>query len=217
MLARRIAPVLAPFAARSAIVCAVVFAVMIAVVFVNRGTAGGRPAASPQGRTVVVQLLAINDLHGNLEPPAGAEGMVNRVLAGGAEYLATHLRKAASDNPNSIVVAAGDLMGASPLLSGLFHDEPTIEAMNAMHLDVTSIGNHELDHGPAELLRRIAGGCPEAGGCADDEKDNEKPGGAHFRCRRERGEDPGPGWDAAAGDGGAHGRRRADRVHRRNA
>src|ERR1700683_1068234 len=112
-----------------------------------------------QARPVTVQLLAINDFHGNLEPPAGADGLVNHVPAGGAEYLATHLRNAVSDNPNSIVVAGGEPMGAAPLISGLFHDEPTIEAMNAMHLDVTSIGNHELDHGAAELLRRIRGGC----------------------------------------------------------
>ncbi len=122
------------------------------------GSSGTRQGAAQQARPVavqVVQLLAINDFHGNLEPPAGADGMVNQVPAGGAEYLATHLRNAVHDNPNSILVGAGDLMGASPLISGLFHDAPTIEALNAMNLAVTSIGNHELDAGPTELKRRI--------------------------------------------------------------
>lgn len=126
--------------------------------------------AAQQGRTVTVQLLAINDFHGNLEPPMGADGRVNQIPAGGAGYLATHLRNAVRDNPNSILVAAGDLMGASPLISGLLHDGPAIEAMNAMNLSVTSIGNHELDHGRGELLHRIAGGCLRQEGCSEDEK-----------------------------------------------
>jgi 5'-nucleotidase len=127
--------------------------------------------AAPQpARPVTVQLLAINDFHGNLEPPTGTDGQVNQVPAGGAEYLATHLRRAVSANPNSLFVAAGDLLGASPLISGLFHDGPTIEAMNAMNLAVTSIGNHELDHGPAEFLHRIAGGCLRDDGCGPGEQ-----------------------------------------------
>ena len=119
------------------------------------GTSGIERGDAQQAGAVTVQLLAINDFHGNLEPPAGEDGRVNQIPASGAEYLATHLRNAVRDNPNSILVAAGDLMGASPLISGLFHDGPTIEALNAMNLAVTSIGNHEMDHGPAELLRRI--------------------------------------------------------------
>ena len=121
------------------------------------GTSGIERGDAQQAGAVTVQLLAINDFHGNLEPPAGEDGRVNQIPAGGAEFLATHLRDAVRDNPNSILVGAGDLMGASPLISGLFQDGPTVEAMNAMSLTVTSIGNHELDHGPAELLSRIKG------------------------------------------------------------
>lgn len=130
-----------------------------------------------QGRIVEVQLLAINDFHGNLEPPTGTDGQVNQVPAGGAEYLATHLRNAVRENPNSILVAAGDLMGASPLISGLFHDIPTIEAMNAMNLAVTSVGNHEFDPGAGELMHRIQGGCLTDTACREDEKSP----GAHFQ------------------------------------
>ncbi|GGT23695.1 5'-nucleotidase [Streptomyces tanashiensis] len=126
------------------------------------------------GRMVDVQLLSFNDLHGNLEPPAGSSGQVTRtkedgttekIDAGGVEYLATHLRQAREGNRYSITAAAGDLIGASPLLSGLFHDEPTIGALNKLDLDVTSVGNHEFDEGARELARMQNGGCHPTAGC----------------------------------------------------
>jgi 5'-nucleotidase len=126
-----------------------------------------RNGAAAGDDTVSVQLLAINDLHGNLEPPAGASGQVNGRPAGGIVYLATHLRQALRDNPNSIFVAAGDLVGASPAVSAFFHDEPTIEAMNALGLAVSSVGNHEFDEGMLELLRMQNGRCHPVDGCQD--------------------------------------------------
>ncbi len=133
------------------------------------------PRSSPRrwphqerGRSpVTVQLLAINDFHGNLEPPTGSNGLVGLAPAGGAEYLAAHLKNDIARNPNSIIVAAGDLIGASPLISALFHDEPTIESLNAMNLAVASVGNHEFDHGRDELLRMQKGGCHASDGCQD--------------------------------------------------
>ncbi|MFE8938706.1 MULTISPECIES: bifunctional metallophosphatase/5'-nucleotidase [unclassified Streptomyces] len=127
-----------------------------------------------KGRLVDVQLLSFNDLHGNLEPPAGSSGQVTRfkadgttekVDAGGVEYLATHLRQARKGNRYSVTAAAGDLIGASPLLSGLFHDEPTVGALNKLDLDVTSVGNHEFDEGAVELARMQNGGCHPTAGC----------------------------------------------------
>ena len=137
--------------------------------FAALALASGPPALARQARTVTVQILAINDLHGNLEPPTGAEGLVGATPAGGAEYLAAHLDRARRANPNTLIVAAGDLIGASPLTSGLFHDAPTIEAVNAMGLAVSAIGNHELDDGTASLLARLKGGCPRMAGCAAGE------------------------------------------------
>ncbi|MEE1791326.1 bifunctional metallophosphatase/5'-nucleotidase [Streptomyces sp. BE308] len=130
-------------------------------------------------RTVDVQLLSFNDLHGNLEPPAGsagtvsetqADGTVKSVPAGGVEYLATSLRKAREGNRYSVTAAGGDMVGASPLLSGLFHDEPTIEALNGLDLDVTSVGNHEFDEGATELARLQNGGCHPTEGCYEKGK-----------------------------------------------
>ncbi len=121
-----------------------------------------------------VQLLSFNDLHGNLEPPSGSSGRVTEIQAdgttktidaGGVEYLATHLREARGDNPYSITAAGGDMVGASPLISGLFHDEPTIEALNGLDLDVTAVGNHEFDEGAKELGRLQNGGCHPTDGC----------------------------------------------------
>ncbi|MER5202941.1 bifunctional metallophosphatase/5'-nucleotidase [Streptomyces sp. NPDC002825] len=141
------------------------------------------------GRMVDVQLLSFNDLHGNLEPPAGSSGQVTRtkedgttekIDAGGVEYLATHLRQAREGNRYSITAAAGDMIGASPLMTGLFHDEPTIHALNALDLDVTSVGNHEFDEGAAELARMQYGGCHPTAGCFGAEKGFEPFGGADF-------------------------------------
>jgi len=64
-----------------------------------------------------------------------------------------------ADNPNSVVVSAGDMIGASPLVSALFLDEPTILAMNMIGMDFNAVGNHEFDRGRAELLRVQRGGC----------------------------------------------------------
>ncbi|WP_367322194.1 bifunctional UDP-sugar hydrolase/5'-nucleotidase [Streptomyces sp. HUAS ZL42] len=132
-----------------------------------------------------VQLLSFNDLHGNLEPPSGSSGRVTELQAdgttktidaGGVEYLATHLREARKGKAYSITAAGGDMVGASPLISGLFHDEPTIEALNKLDLDVTSVGNHEFDEGAKELTRLQNGGCHPTAGCYTD----EEFGGADF-------------------------------------
>ncbi|MEV7535817.1 MULTISPECIES: bifunctional metallophosphatase/5'-nucleotidase [Streptomyces] len=139
------------------------------------------------GRMVDVQLLSFNDLHGNLEPPTGSSARLTRVKEdgstetinniGGAEYLATHLEQARAGHRYSITAAAGDMIGASPLLSGLFHDEPTIEALNEMKLDVSSVGNHEFDEGARELSRIQNGGCHPVEGCFEEGKTFE---GANF-------------------------------------
>ncbi|WP_433664871.1 bifunctional metallophosphatase/5'-nucleotidase [Nocardia sp. CA-128927] len=110
-----------------------------------------------------VHLFGLNDLHGNLEPPAGSTGKVSGYDAGGAAYLATHLARLKAAYPASAVVAAGDDIGASPLVSGLFHDEPTITFMNNIGVGASSVGNHEFDHGVLELARLQQGGCAPDG------------------------------------------------------
>ena len=138
-----------------------------------------------------VQLLAFNDLHGHLAPntpgtiqigccvPArNASGVQTgwtqrTVPAGGIAYLAAHIKSLRATNPNTLTVGAGDMIGASPLVSALFHDEPAIEALNSMGLDVTGVGNHEFDEGVGELQRMQYGdqlggdGCHPVDGCQD--------------------------------------------------
>ncbi len=137
-------------------------------------------AADDASPPVEVQLLALNDFHGNLEPPSGSGGRIDGVDAGGAEFLATALRLLAEEvqRPDTITVAAGDLIGASPLLSAAFHDEPTIEALGLTGLDLASVGNHEFDEGADELLRIQNGGCHPQDGCADPARPYE---GAAFQ------------------------------------
>ncbi|MGW6054836.1 bifunctional metallophosphatase/5'-nucleotidase [Streptomyces sp. NPDC055189] len=132
----------------------------------STATAAGPAPAAPAG--VPVQLLALNDLHGNMDPVEGAAGRVKRgrdQQAGGLPQLATLMDKTRS-GPNSLNVAAGDMIGGSPLLSALFHDEPTIQALEELGLDVASVGNHEFDEGPDELNRMARGGCHPQDGCA---------------------------------------------------
>ncbi len=131
-----------------------------------------------------VQLLSFNDFHGNLEAPAGSSGRNvtghsidpktglpkdDTTDAGGVAYLATHLKQARRGHPNTLTVAAGDMVGASPLLSAAFHDEPSIEALNTLGLDATAVGNHEFDEGYKELQRLAYGGCLADGAGANNQ------------------------------------------------
>jgi 5'-nucleotidase len=130
-------------------------------------------ATPPPAEPVQVRVLAINDFHGNLKPPLGGIRIQDRanpgktlsVPAGGAEHLATAVGELTRAHPNHIFVAAGDLVGASPLLSSLFHDEPTIDALGLMQLEASAVGNHEFDAGAQELLRKQRGGCHPVDGC----------------------------------------------------
>lgn len=117
----------------------------------------------PPGQLVQLQLLAFNDYHGHLEP--NTPGTVDGVPAGGGEYLSAMLNRLRAGNKYSLTVAAGDLIGGSPAFSGLFHDEPSVESLNVMRLDVSSVGNHEFDEGVTELLRMQNGGCHPVDGC----------------------------------------------------
>lgn len=140
---------------------------------------GAEPKKAPviqRGAEVEIQILGLNDFHGNLQAPAGSSGRVGTVEAGGAEYLASHIEALERTNRNTIVVSAGDLIGASPLLSALFHDEPTVEAMNDIGLDLNAVGNHEFDEGVTELRRMQEGGCHPTDGCLD----GDGFGGAEF-------------------------------------
>ena len=129
--------------------------------------ATGPQAFAESPAPVDVRILAINDFHGNLRPPTGGIRIADpddktkkiMVAAGGAEHMATLVRQLRANRKNTIFVAAGDLIGASPFLSAMFHDEPTIEALSMMGLEIASVGNHEFDEGKDELLRMQDGGC----------------------------------------------------------
>lgn len=129
----------------------------------------GPPAGGPAPAPVTIKIVGLNDFHGNLEPLArpvrltGADGASHEVRAGGAAYLASAVARHRQGGDHSLVIAAGDLVGASPLVSSLFLDEPAVGAMNRMGLDFNAVGNHEFDRGWRELKRLQEGGCARHG------------------------------------------------------
>jgi 5'-nucleotidase len=124
-------------------------------------------ARAQTGAPIDLRILAINDFHGNLMPPPGGIRIVDpddktkkiAVPAGGSETMASVVKSLREGHKNTVFVAAGDLIGASPFLSAMFHDEPTIESLSMMGLEIASVGNHEFDEGKEELLRMQNGGC----------------------------------------------------------
>jgi 5'-nucleotidase len=174
-----------------------VAALLVLATIVPTAIAKGPPNPPPGRAPIDVQILGLNDYHGQLEvvsPTASSAGRIGSltdtnpdptittleclpatcVPAGGTEYLATHVANLRATNPNTVFVSAGDLIGATPLLSALFHDEPSIEAFNIMGLDYNGVGNHEFDEGVDELLR-VAYGDQEVGDYVPDRPDGCHP------------------------------------------
>lgn len=130
-------------------------------------------ATPPPGKTTELTLLSINDFHGNIQPakptplmprlPDPVTGEVKPQPAGGVAHLATALAQLKAKNPDALLVAGGDLIGASPLISNLLRDEPTLAAMSQLGISASALGNHELDAGLPELLRQARGECAPAG------------------------------------------------------
>jgi 5'-nucleotidase len=156
-----------------AVVVAIAVLAALFALYVHRRPATDRSVAAPPKALIDLTILAINDFHGNLKPPPGGISIADpqdhskwiAVSAGGSEHMATLVKQLRAKSKNSVFVAAGDLIGASPLLSGLFHDEPTIESLSMMGLEISAVGNHEFDEGKNELLRMQNGGCHPKAGC----------------------------------------------------
>ena len=145
----------------TAVMCATLAASTTALAKSSNGH-GANGKGAKNSKEVNLQILAINDFHGNIATSSGSFGGTGR-----ADYLSANIQAAEEGADNSIFVSAGDLIGASPLISALFHDEPTIEAMNLMGLDINGVGNHEFDEGSAELLRMQNGGSHPVDGDLD--------------------------------------------------
>ena len=161
-----------PLAARAArrIGALSVAAAVALSITVPAADAAPRPSTK-KPKTVAVRVMSFNDLHGNLENPSGSSARVQigggKTLEnnGGAAYLARHVEMLRHGKPNALLLNTGDSIGASPLASALFHDEPTVEVLNAMGVKASVVGNHEFDEGLAELRRIEHGGCHPTDGC----------------------------------------------------
>jgi len=140
----------------------------LAAAFTLLAIAGCVTAPAPVAAPVSVKLIAFNDFHGNLQSPGrfGENVRAQKRPVGGADALAAWVAHLEAGHPNHVVVGGGDFVGASPLVSALFFDEPAVEVLDHVGVDFTSVGNHEFDKGAAELLRLQQGGCrPEPNSC----------------------------------------------------
>ena len=149
--------------------------VAAAVLSLAAGTvlvACGGGSDSSLAAAFTVKVIGFNDYHGTLESP-GIFGLTSAVPAasrpavGGADFMAAHVASLKKQNALNVVVGAGDSIGASPLISSLFFDEPSVETLNRIGLEFNSVGNHEFDKGSAELLRLQNGGCKMTAGATD--------------------------------------------------
>lgn len=136
-------------------------------------TLGAAPTLAKGDKApVTVKIIGFNDFHGNLESP-GTFGVnttvpaAQRPAVGGADALAALVQRLKEANPNNVVVGAGDFIGATPLISALFFDEPSVETLNLIGLEFNAVGNHEFDKGSAELKRLQDGGCKLTAGLPD--------------------------------------------------
>lgn len=125
------------------------------------GCAVAPPPSPVPSEPFTVKLIGFNDYHGHLQSPGqlAAKAGAPRVAVGGADALASHVAALKAANPLNAVVGAGDFIGASPMISSLFHDEPSVESLNRIGVEFNAVGNHEFDRGVAELRRLQAGGC----------------------------------------------------------
>ncbi|MCX6678241.1 MAG: bifunctional metallophosphatase/5'-nucleotidase [Methanothrix sp.] len=147
---------------------------LIVALLVTGTSLASSASLNSTGETVELQIVALNDFHGQLEPPSGnltlyynSTNYPFKVEVGGAAYLATQIKALQATNPNTVIVSAGDCIGASPLVSAFFHDEPSIEVLSEIGLDYSAVGNHEFDKGVLELQRMQYGCCHNIDGCQD--------------------------------------------------
>lgn len=143
-----------------------------ALVACGGGSGGTSMLETALNKPFTVKMIGFNDDHGTLESPGtfgqnSAVAAANRPAVGGADFLAAHIANLKKQNPLNVVVGAGDSIGASPLISSLFFDEPSVETLNRIGLEFNSVGNHEFDKGSAELLRLQNGGCKITSGMTD--------------------------------------------------
>ncbi|MFW5966610.1 MAG: bifunctional metallophosphatase/5'-nucleotidase, partial [Persicimonas sp.] len=123
------------------------------------------------GEPVSLKLVGFNDFHGNLESPSATIDIDDKETdVGGVAHMQSHIDRMREEEPNTMVVSAGDLIGASPLISAVFYDEPTIAAMGELGVELSAVGNHEFDRGWRELVRLQEGGCHPEEGCFGDEE-----------------------------------------------
>lgn len=146
-----------------------VMSLIAAAAVIACGGGSNNATAPPFQPPFTAKIIGFNDFHGNLESP-GTFGentgvpAASRPAVGGAAAMAGYVAALKRQNPLNVVVGAGDFIGATPLTSSLFFDEPAIEVLNRIGMEFNAVGNHEFDQGSAELVRLQSGGCKTVNG-----------------------------------------------------
>jgi 5'-nucleotidase len=135
----------------------------IALALALAGCAARAPIPA-KSAAIDINLVAINDFHGHLEASkfvyaSARDSKETTVTAGGIDNLAAALQAFRKEDKDLLLVGAGDLVGASPAMSSMWADEPSLVALGMLGLRISSVGNHEFDQGRMELLRKQNGGC----------------------------------------------------------
>ena len=123
---------------------------IIAAGTITATTAAVIPAVASAEDLVTFSVTNITDFHGHLLP--------GKEMAEGKEMGAARLQslvKHVNENQEYVLTSSGDNVGGSAFISAIDQDNPTMEALNAMGLDVSAVGNHEFDQGVDDLTGRI--------------------------------------------------------------
>ena len=137
--------------------------IVLALSLALAGCAARAPAPATSA-PIDISLVALNDFHGHLEASkfvytSARDNRETTVTAGGIDNLAAALQAFRKEDKDLLLVGAGDLVGASPAMSSMWADEPSLVALGMLGLRISSVGNHEFDQGRKELLRKQNGGC----------------------------------------------------------
>jgi 5'-nucleotidase len=133
--------------ARAAAAVAAALAMLTAVT-TGASAEQGQPTTSQ--RIVEVQILALNETHGQLDP-LKRDGRA----AGGAAALAAYLAAEEKESSRTLILDSGDFM-QGPAISSYFEGESTVEVFNQIGVDAVTVGNHEFDWGQETLAERVA-------------------------------------------------------------
>ncbi|AIK84064.1 5'-nucleotidase [Corynebacterium glutamicum] len=116
------------------------------------------PAFADEASNVELNILGVTDFHGHIEQKAVKDdkGVITGYSEMGASGVACYVDAESEANPNTSFITVGDNIGGSPFVSSILKDEPTLQALSAIGVDASALGNHEFDQGYSDLVNRVS-------------------------------------------------------------